>query len=195
MKRSFRFLFALLMLLLAGCSITAASSTPESQPETTAITVLAPAPSATPALTLTASIVPATEVTEPYDDAVYLLDGVCFEFLWERAGQIWVWNNAADLAAFYNAVDESELCPDSVEWASFDFGEHVLVAGTQATQGCDAAYSVLAFTQDDQARTQTLWLVLDVQSGCSYELVQPYVWAIERPPAGYMIFVEYVGAR
>jgi hypothetical protein len=127
--------------------------------------------------------------TGPYANAAALLDGVCFDFLSTMNGEIWVWTSTTELAAFFDRVDASALCPVPVTHGTFDFGQHVLAGAVNTAVGCDAAYRFVSLTQDDAARTLTVILQFALLPGCDYELVQPLLIAVPRPPTGYALRV------
>jgi hypothetical protein len=179
--------FCTLMVVLGGCtaanhgtpqpsevpSLPAAAATPTVE--------IGPPPSLTP---VSFSLVTSTD---PFVNATGLLDGVCFEFLLTMGGQGWTWTTPNDLAAFYDRVDASELCPHPAARHEFDFSQGVLVGIVNTATGCDAAHRVIDRVQDDAARTQSLRVRFDVQPGCPYELVQPLIVVAPFPPEGYTI--------
>jgi hypothetical protein len=128
--------------------------------------------------------------TGPYPDQVALLDGVCFEYLYTLNGKTWVWQSPDELAGFYDQVDASGLCPGPIPRGTFDFSGQVLVGVVNDAVGCDAAHRVVDLTQDDTV--QTLLLEFKVQPDCGYELTQPFLIAIPRPPQGITIRVVVV---
>jgi hypothetical protein len=128
--------------------------------------------------------------TGPYLDALSLLDGVCFEYLYTLGGQSWVWTSPDDLTAFYDRVDASERCGDPVVRATMDFSDQILVGAVQAGIGCDAAFQFVELAQD--GNTQTVVLRYTLQTGCDYELAQPYLIAIPRPPEGITVRITIV---
>ncbi|NLF78399.1 MAG: hypothetical protein GX573_22125 [Chloroflexi bacterium] len=173
---------ALACILLAGCSLaTSGEATPAGVPTSTLLT--APAVTPTPAATSPLAFPTLESSSAPYPNLTYLLDGVCFEFLLTLSGETWVWQSADDLAAFYNRVDASEQCGAPVERPEFTWPEGEVLAGTvNAAAGCDAAHRVVDLTRDVSAGVETLVIAFAVQPGCAYELVQPFVVAVPRPP-------------
>lgn len=174
-------------LILVGCSGTEKHRTDEG-PTTTALAA-APTLTYTPAA-LAAAFTPTAfanleTVTDPYADMSALLDGVCFEFLYGMNGQTWLWTTPDNLSTFYDQVDASKQCAHAVERRTFDFNGYALAGAVNTSTGCDAAYRVLTLAQDDNAHTQTLSLEFAVLPGCPYELVQPLLIAVPRPPDGY----------
>ncbi len=131
--------------------------------------------------------------TDPYLDAGALLDGVCFEFLLSLNAQVWTWTTPAELSAFYDRVDASEVCSGLVERRDFDFSQGALVGTVSTATGCDAAHRVVDVIRDDSARTQTLLVQLEVKPGCPYELVQPFLVAVPDLPDGYTLQIEVSG--
>lgn len=128
--------------------------------------------------------------TGPYPDMVTLLDGVCFEYLYTMNGRSWVWQSLGELYAFYDQVDASGLCPGLIRRGTFDFSEQVLVGVVHVATGCDAAHRFIDLTQEDQG--QTLLLQFEFQPDCGYELAQPFLIAVPRPPEGNNIRVVIV---
>ena len=126
-----------------------------------------------------------------FENQTALLDGVCTEFLFSAAGETFVWDAPEALAAFYNRVDESELCRGSVARASFDFAGRVLAGAITAATGCDAAFRAGDVITSGDA--QILPLELTVAPGCAYELVEPLVVAVPRGPSDEPLRVEVRG--
>lgn len=179
---------ALLSLLVAACTLTAGPSSDAPASTSTIPQVIdTPAPAAT-APTPAAPFATLESDTGPYADQVALLDGVCFEYLAMLSGSQWTWTSPGELAAFYDEVDESELCPGLVARGAFDFAESALVGAVNTATGCDAAHRVIGL----DAGTQTLQLAFDVVPGCDYELVQPFLIAVPRPPEGAAIQVVVI---
>jgi len=167
-----------IIIMLAGCGLATEHDTPGTEPTYTIAAIPTDLPSVTP---------PLETITEPYENAGVLLDGVCFEFLYSLDGDAWVWTTPGDLVAFYDRADESELCPAPVSREDFDFSERYLVGAVQVTSGCDAAHHVIDTVTDDAARTQTIVAQLMVSGTCDYDLVQPLLIAVPRPAEGYTL--------
>lgn len=182
-----RFVFSIVIVMLAGCNLGGKQETPEPVP----LASQPPNVSDTTAGRRTPSPIPDIRVLEtvtfPFANAASLLDGVCFEFLLTQNGQVWIWATPGDLAAFYDRVDASELCLGPVERRDFDFSQGVLVGTLTVATGCDAAHRVINMVQDVGAHTQTVNVQLDVLPGCPYELVEPLLIVIPAPPEGYTI--------
>lgn len=174
------FILASIGVLIAGCGaldrgdpvvITATPNAAERAPL-----------DATPAL---------TSGTGAFENQTALLNGVCTEFLLSAAGETLVWEAPDDMTAFYDRVDDSELCAGNVPRGSFDFAAHALAGAIAATTGCDAAFHVEGLDEGDEART--LLLALQVEPGCEYELVEPLLVAIPHAPADAPLRVEVRG--
>ncbi len=131
-----------------------------------------------------------TSDTGAFEGQAALLDGVCTEFLLSAAGETLVWDTPEALAAFYDRVDESGTCSAPAARGTFEFGERILAGAIAAATGCDAAFQVIALAHDDAAHTQTLVIALRVEPGCAYELAEPLLVAIPRPPDGVRLRVE-----
>jgi hypothetical protein len=183
--------FALVGMVLAGCALAEKPRPSEPAPTST----IAPFAEITPPAPASPESTPLPDFpiletsTGSYPNVVALLDGVCFEYLYALNGQTWVWTTPGDLVAFYDQVDASRLCPDPVERAAFDFDGRVLAGAVNVSAGCDAAHGVVNLVQDDSARTQILSLQFQVEGGCSYDLVQPFLVAVPQPPQGYTLRV------
>ena len=189
MRRQAAFWMAVVSLVLAACS-------PDQKPRASEISSplaatpveIGPAASATTTPSPTAP--PALEsFTGPYANAVALLDGVCFEFLYDMNGETWVWTGPEELTAFYDRADAAKRCPEPVERATFDFSQDALAGAVNVSTGCDAAHRLVDLTRDDSARTEMLALQFQVRAGCAYDLVQPFLIAVPRPPEGYTLRV------
>lgn len=193
MSRSTRYRSGVLLLLLAmtGCTLST-SPGEEKTPPATGQTSVPPTNSPQPPISPPAlTPFPTLEtVTDPFANQANLLDGVCFEFLQILNGTTWVWSSPGELETFYDQADASGLCPGLVARGTFAFENDVLVGAVSVTTGCDAAHRIIDLAQDDSAHIQVLVLQLIVQPGCPYELVQPFLAAIPRPPDGYTIRVE-----
>lgn len=174
---------SIVIVLLAGCQVASEHEPPAIKPTHTIAAIPTDRPGAAP---------PLDTVTAPYANAGALLDGVCFEFLYSLDGATWVWTTPGDLAAFYDRADESELCPAPAAREPFDFAGHYLAGGVQVRSGCDAAHHVVDTVTDESARTQTVIAQLTVSGDCDYELVQPLLIAVPRPPAGYALRIVLV---
>jgi hypothetical protein len=126
----------------------------------------------------------------PFADAAWLLDDVCFEYLAQMDGERWTWTSQEDISAFFDRMDDSELC-GPVQRPTFDFTDVVLAGAVQTAQGCDAAHRVVNVIQDDSAQTRTLVVALDVQPGCPYDLVQLFLVVVPRLPASYTTQITF----
>jgi hypothetical protein len=193
MKR--RLMICGVMMILSACT---AASPPRRTPSPSPAATL-PESSATPTAEIVPSATPPSPPletsTDPYLDAGTLLDGVCFEYLLTLNGQVWTWTTPAELSAFYDRVDDSEVCPAPVVRQDFDFSQGVLVGTVSTATGCDAAHRVVDTVRDDGARTQTLVVALEVRPGCPYELVQPLLVAVPDLPDGYTLQIAVSGGH
>jgi hypothetical protein len=178
-------------MLLAGCTVADKPRPSEPAPTSTiaSFVEITPPAVAPPESALVPDFPVLETSTGSYPNVVALLDGVCFEYLYALNGQTWVWTTPGDLAAFYDQVDASELCPTPAERAAFDFEGRVLAGAVNVSAGCDAAHRVVNLTQDDSARTQILSLQFQVEGDCPYDLVQPFLVAVPQPPQGYTLRV------
>ncbi len=178
MQRCALFSLCLIALTLTGCTALAGREPPVLP------TFTAQPPSAIP---------PLGASTGGLADAASLLDGVCFEYLHGLSGATLVWTTADEQRAFYDAADASGLCVSPAARSALDFSAQIVVGTVSAVTGCDAAHHLVALEQDDAARRVTLRLALEVRPGCPYELVEPFLVALPRPPAGYTVEVEVSG--
>ena len=174
--------------VLAGCTLREEDHPPTPTPAAELPSLV---PTSTPVSETITPAVPtpafSETITDPFRNATVLLDGVCFEFLLTLNGQTWTWTTPSDLAAFYDRVDASELCPGPVTRLDFDFSQGVLLGTINGAAGCDAAHRVIEMVQDAAAHTQTVIVQLTVRPGCPYELVQPLLIVVPPPPEGYII--------
>jgi hypothetical protein len=194
MSMKWRLVICGVMILMSGCTAASSSHGPPS-PSPSAVPIEI-APSATPTVEIAPSSTPPPPLetsTGPYLDAGTLLDGVCFEYLLTLNGQVWTWHTPAELSAYYDQVEASELCPDPVARQDFDFSQGVLVGTVSTATGCDAAHRVTDVVRDDNAHTQTLLVELAVRPGCPYELVQPLLVAVNDVPDGYTLQIAVSG--
>jgi len=183
MRRWFGLGWLVLIAALAGCSADQKTAPTQTPPAAT----VTPAPEVLPDPTVVATPPALETFTGPYPDLSPLLDGVCFDYLAGMSGQTWLWTTPEELAAFYDQVDRSERCPHAVTRGTFDFSGGALAGTVGSGIGCDAAYRFLSLAQDDAAQTQTLALEFDILPGCPYELVEPLLIAVPRPPDGYRL--------
>ncbi|MEW6580544.1 MAG: hypothetical protein AB1435_15305 [Chloroflexota bacterium] len=175
--------YALLSLVLIVVALTGCTVLTEREPPALP-TFTAQPPSALP---------PLQASTGGLADAVSLLDGTCFEYLYSLSGATLVWVTADDQSAFYDAADASGMCASPAARPAFDFSAQIAAGTVSAATGCDAAHHLVALEQDDAARRVTLRLALEVRPGCPYELVEPFLVALPRPPAGHAVEVVVSG--
>lgn len=103
------------------------------------------------------------------------MSGICFASAFDAAGQTFVIRNEEELARFFDASDNSQLCPHPVQRHTFDFsGGRVLAGIWTRARGCVAYHHLLEFDRDDAARTLAIRLRLVVEGVCEYELVRPF---------------------
>ncbi len=175
--------YALLSLFLIAVTLAGCTVLTEREPPALP-TFTAEPPSALPSLRAS---------TGGLADAVSLLDETCFEYLAGLSGATLVWVTADDQSAFYDAADASGKCAAPAARPAFDFSAQIVAGTVSAATGCDAAHHLVALERDDAARKVTLRLALEVRSGCPYELVEPFLVALPRPPAGYTVEVVVSG--
>lgn len=178
MRRRVLLSLCLITVTLASCTVLAGR-------EPLAPPTLTPQP--------TSTLAPLGASTGGLPDAVSLLDGVCFEYLAGLSGTTLVWRTADEQRAFYDAADAAGVCATPVARPAFDFSAQIVVGTVSALTGCDTAHHLVALEQDDAARRVTLRLALAARAGCPYELVEPFLVALPRPPAGYTVEVVVSG--
>jgi hypothetical protein len=191
MSQWFKAGMVVLVLALAGCSLTTTRITVTATPSPTNVTGPTARPTSTAAPPVQPDLTPTLAAsTGPYADAVGLLDDVCFEYLHSLGGRTWVWESSAELDAFYDQAEE--VCGRTITRGTFAFDGEVLVGAVSLATGCDAAHQFLDLRTDDAQATQTLVLRFVVQPGCPYELVQLLLIAVPHPPTDYELAVEVV---
>lgn len=196
---------ALLVVCLAAISAAACSLTITEGPSSTPADSGAPTPTRAPAsgppvrtnaIAAPAATLPAlVNDPGPYTVHTDVLDSVCFEFLASIAGESWAWSGPDDVAAFATRIHDSDLCPRPADFdvaaigGALEAGDTVWVGTVQAAVGCDAALVVTGLHQDDARHALTVLLDLRTRPSCPYDLLQPLVVALPRPPADYQIDV------
>ncbi len=178
MRRYALLSLCLMAVTLAGCGVLGGR-------EPLALPTFTPQP--------TSTLTPLEASTGGFADAVSLLDRVCFEYLQGLSGATLVWSTADEQRAFYDAADASGLCATPVARPAFDFSAQIVAGTVSAISGCDAAHHLVALERDNAARRITLRLALEVRPGCPYGLVEPFLVALPRPPAGYAVEVIVSG--
>lgn len=151
-----------MLFILAGCNLASQPVEPlltlESNPT---VTIVLPEPlnNITPTL--------------PWADARALVEGICFEAALDAAGRVFVLRDAAALTAFYDGVDNSQLCRRPVSRVPFDFsGGAVLVGLWSSGRGCTAQHNIVGVIQD--AAAWQIRLRFETAGTCDYELLRPF---------------------
>lgn len=154
--------FTLLISLLAAC----AAEAPTALIARTAAQIPTPTPS--PTLTPTPTVY-------PWSDENAVMSGLCFESVYDAAGQVFILRSQEALTALFDLADHSELCRFPVRRGSFDFSGGRVLAGTWTRgQGCNARHDVVAIRRDDVARIFALTLRFVAEGTCPYQLVRPF---------------------
>jgi hypothetical protein len=165
-------------LSAVACNLLSGRPTPNPTP--------LPSPVITPVeLISTPSPPPAPTATLPFPDASALLAGVCFSFLETLDGQTVVLDSPRDLAAFYDQVDSSKRCRDTVTRQQFDFSSGQIIGTVITGMGCTVGVSYEGTERDDQAHQRTVVFRASVGGDCPYQLVHPLWLLVERPLPGY----------
>jgi hypothetical protein len=120
-------------------------------------------------------IVPSPVPGMPYPDVTAMFASVCYKYLETVADQPFALASDADLNAFYNRVDQSKHCSDSVLRHTFDFTAQRIVGTVVAGNGCGIDLTYVG-TQADQAITFRKTL----QGDCPYGLVRQIWLAVPR---------------
>lgn len=119
-----------------------------------------------------------------------MTNGICFEAAWDAAGTAFIIQNDAQLQAFYEGVDHSQLCRHPIVRQPFDFSNgQVLVGLWSKGQGCKAHYDVLSVDKDDTAKTIVISLQFITEGTCNYELVRGF-WVGLEAAAGYNVNIR-----
>lgn len=156
------------------------------------------APSRAPTLPATPTdlVLPtATATPAPYawTDENGVMSGLCFESVYDAAGQVFILRNADELNALYDLADNSGLCRRAVVRGQFDFSGGRILAGVWSRgRGCLARHEVSAVSRDDTARTFRLSIRLIEEGDCAYELVRPF-WVGIPDAEGYTVEIQQGG--
>lgn len=165
-QRALRVTIALLALLLAACT---RDFTPTPTP---------PPATATPEIEL--QVVPGLVVeptTSPYPwtDESAVMSGLCYESVYDAAGQSFIIRSAEELSSFFDLADNSQLCRQPVTRVEYDFsGGNILAGIWSRAVGCSAQHDIQNVRRDDTARTLFIFLKLNVEGDCTYQLVRPF---------------------
>ncbi len=172
-------------LFLAALSVLACNFPPGLP---TVSPALPPSPVSGPTPTPVETTIPPTPVlsaTLPFPDASSVLSGVCFSFLQTLDGKTVVLDSPHDLAAFYDQVDKSKRCRDTVERKDFDFSNYQIVGTVVTGEGCSIGLAYEGATLDDQAHQRVITFRAAVGGDCGYQLAHPLWLAVDRPAPGY----------
>lgn len=146
----------------------------------------APEPTATPAITATADLlatptdllmpdVVRTESPYPWTDETSIMQGLCFESIYDAAGQVFIFRVPEALTNLYDLADSSGLCSHPITRGTFDFSEGRILAGTWSRgRGCSAHHEITDIRQDDVAMIYAISVRLVTEGTCNYELVRPF---------------------
>jgi len=137
-----------------------------------------------------ASTSPLSAQTAPFLNMTDVIDDICFDYLDSLGDTTFVWWDDQDIRAFFERANASGLCPRIAAPPAVDFSTQVIAGAISQATGCDAAHRVISFTSDTAAHTYELILQLDVRSGCDYELIEPVIVALPRPPANTTITIS-----
>jgi hypothetical protein len=105
---------------------------------------------------------------------------VCFEAAFSLADRVFALRQAEDLIAFYDHIDNSQLCRHPVTRYPFDFSNgRILVGLWSKGRGCRARHDLVGVTRDDASRGFALNLLLVIEGDCNYELLRPFWVGLE----------------
>ncbi|MFN8528368.1 MAG: hypothetical protein U0670_07140 [Anaerolineae bacterium] len=157
-------------LISAACGSLAGTPEPTIPPPPMAIT---PVPTVAPPPTDTPISAPPFPVEWTDENAVF--NGLCFESVWDAAGQVFVLKSAEDLTGLFDLADNSHLCRHPIERGTFDFsGGRVLVGTWSRGHGCAARHDFIRTERDDIALLYAINVRLVVEGTCDYELIRPF---------------------
>ncbi|MCQ3932118.1 MAG: hypothetical protein DPW16_16830 [Chloroflexi bacterium] len=125
-----------------------------------------------------------------YEDAAYLLDGVCYDALRILVGTPIILRVQADLDQYFINLNSLGICEGTLAAPTFDFSSQILVGQIQVGQGCDANFYPTPPATDAQARTVTIRVQFTVESDCDYEVMGIFLMAIARPPDDYIVKIQ-----
>ncbi|NOG63139.1 MAG: hypothetical protein HND46_06930 [Chloroflexi bacterium] len=125
-----------------------------------------------------------------YEDAAYLLDGVCYDALRVLVGTPIILRVQADLDQYFINLNSLGICEETLAAPTFDFSSQILVGQIQVGQGCDANFYPDSPTIDAQARTVTIRVQFTVAPDCDYEVMGIFLMAIARPPDDYTVRIQ-----
>ncbi len=113
-------------------------------------------------------------------DASAVFEGLCFESVYDAAGQIFTLRADTDVTALFDLADNSQLCRRSVVRGTFDFaGGRVLIGTWSRGDGCSARHDIIDIDRDDVARVVAIQAQFITDGTCNYELVRPLWIALE----------------
>lgn len=174
--------------VLVGCDNILAGDTPQNNPTPVSVRVetfqtetptesepVNPDPSPTPAQpTATPTLTP-TPLPFDLEDAVKVMNGICFESANDAAGRVFVMRNAEEHIRLYDLAENSDLCRRPIIRNPFDFSNGRILAGIWTSgMGCTADHEILNVQRDDNAKTITIDLRFVTAGDCPYELVRPF---------------------
>lgn len=130
---------------------------------------------------------------QPYQDARSIFAGVCFNYWVEQTNRLFIITSDYEHIAFYNEVDESELCRFPVIRQPFNFEQGgILLGAVNVDVGCWAYTNPIELVTDHEARRVIMRVGWGADGDCGYQLVRPFWVSIPRPPEGYTITLEAV---
>ncbi len=168
-------------LLTQAASVIPSSSVPPVTgvlgPTSTPLITVTPLPTETPLPTL----------DMPYGDVSGLLGGICFKYLATLAGQSLAFSSTGDLAAFFDAANQSKKCQEFILRPAFDFSTKQILGTILTAQGCGIVLHYDRTDEDDKAQMRIIIIQATPTGDCPYTLVEPILLAVDRPAAGFKL--------
>jgi hypothetical protein len=129
----------------------------------------------------TSTLLPtATALPFGLEDALSVMEGICFESAFDATGNVFVMRSAEDHIRLYDLAENSGLCRRPIIRNPFDFSNGRILVGTwTAGIGCTADHDILDYQRDDAQKTLTFQLRFVTAGDCPYELVRPFWVAID----------------
>lgn len=181
-----RLVFSLfLTLLCTGCFLDVAQDISATRP---ALII----PSITPPPNLIATVFVSTLPDNLYN-ALFIMQGICFEAAWDAAGRVFIMRNADEHIQFYDAADNSALCRHVVKRYPFDFSGGDVLAGLW-NQGlaCIAGHEIIDYQRDELERSIYIEVQFITEGDCPYELVRGF-WVGIPNAQEYQITIDWHG--
>jgi hypothetical protein len=120
-------------------------------------------------------VVEPTTSPYPWTDESAVMSGLCYESVYDAAGQTFIIRSAEALTNFFDLADNSQLCRQPVTRGEYNFSDGNILAGIWSRAvGCSAHHDIQNVRRDDTARTLFIFLKLNIEGDCTYQLVRPF---------------------